>query len=153
MRSAAAALESAGLTPVRLAPWSGTRFSSQSPSTPSGAEQEQRRTLLDTHVSYRFVVDGYPLVGPGAQIQISFDAEGKVTRLIHATRTLEPGPSVAIIDAETIRHRVACSLPDDVEVDVRLVYLAPSLRNALNGAPTGGRATSSRGTRSPSRGR
>ena len=54
---------------------------------------------------------------------------------MHATRTLEPGPSVAIIDAETMRHRLACSLPDDAEVDVRLVYLAPSLRNALNGAP------------------
>jgi hypothetical protein len=99
-----------------------------------GAEEEQWRTLLDTHVSYRFVVDGYPLVGPGAQIQISFAAQGEVTRLIHATRMLEPGPSVAIIDADTIRSRVACSLTDDVVVDVRLVYLAPSLRNALNSA-------------------
>lgn len=66
--------------------------------------------LLDTQVSYRFTIDGYPLVGPGAQIQTSFGAEGNVTRLVHATRTLEPGPSVAIIDADTMRHGLACSL-------------------------------------------
>jgi hypothetical protein len=134
LRSAAAALESAGLTPAAARPMVGhTEFTTVAIGA-DGAEQEQRRTLLDTHVSYRFVADGYPLVGPGAQIQISFAADGEVTRLIHATRTLEPGPSVAIIDADTIRQRISCSLTDDVVVDVRLVYLAPSLRNALNGA-------------------
>ncbi|GEM_PF-3540696 len=135
LRSAAAALESAGLTPASARPMVGHTVFTTVAIGADGAEQEQRRTLLDTHVSYRFVVDGYPLVGPGAQIQISFAAGGEVTRLIHATRVLEPGPSVAIIDADAIRHRISCSLTDDVVVDVRLVYLAPSLRNALNGAP------------------
>jgi hypothetical protein len=134
LKSAAAALESAGLTPASARPIVGHTVFTTVAIGADGAEQEQRRTLLDTHVRYRFVVDGYPLVGPGAQIQISFAADGEVTRLIHATRTLEPGPSVAIIDAEAIRRRLSCSLRDDVVVDVQLVYLAPSLRNALNGA-------------------
>jgi len=135
LKSAAAALESAGLTPASARPQVGhTVFTTVAVGT-DGAEQEQRQTLLDTHVSYRFTVDGYPLVGPGAQIQMSFAADGNVTRLIHATRVLESGPSVAIIDADVVRQRISCSIPDDVTVDLRLVYLAPSLRNALSGAP------------------
>ena len=134
LNKAADALGRAQLTPTSARPLVGhTTFITVAVDA-DGAEREQRRTLLDTHVRYRFVVDGHPLVGPGAQIQMSFAADGEVTRLIHATRSLEPGPSVAIIDAEEIRHRVSCSLVDDVEVDVRLVYLAPGLRNALNGA-------------------
>jgi hypothetical protein len=70
----------------------------------------ERLTLLDTHVRYRLVVDGHPLIGPGAQIQMSFDADGEVTRLIHATPALEPGESVAIVDPEEIRCRVCCSV-------------------------------------------
>ena len=135
LRSAADALDSAGLTPASARPMVGHTVFTTVAIDASGAEQEQRQVLLDTQVSYRFTIDGYPLVGPGAQIQISFGAEGNVTRLVHATRTLEPGPSVAIIDADTMRQRLACSLPDDAEVNVRLVYLAPSLRNALNGSP------------------
>ena len=126
LKSAAAALESARLTPASARPMVGHTVFTTVAVDADGAEREQRRTLLDTHVSYRFVVDGYPLVGPGAQIQMSFAADGEVTRLIHATRLLEPGPSVAIIDADAIRHRISCSLTDDVEVDVRLVYLAPA---------------------------
>jgi hypothetical protein len=135
LRSAAVALDSAGLTPASARPMVGHAVFTTVAIDADGAEQEQRQTLLDTQVSYRFTVDGYPLVGAGAQIQMSFGAEGNVTRLVHATRTLEPGPTVAIIDAETLHGRLRCSLPDDAEVDVRLVYLAPSLRNALNGAP------------------
>ncbi len=134
LKSAAEALESAGLTPASARPIVGHTVFTTVTIGADGAEQDERQTLLDTHVSHRFTVDGYPLVGPGAQIQISFGADGEVTRLIHATRVIEPGPSVAIIDAEEIRNRIACSLTDDALVDVRLVYLAPSLRNALNGS-------------------
>ena len=92
LRSAADALDSAGLTPVSARPMVGHTVFTTVAIDASGAEQEQRQVLLDTQVSYRFTIDGYPLVGPGAQIQISFGAEGNVTRLMHATRTLEPGP-------------------------------------------------------------
>jgi hypothetical protein len=132
LRSAEAALESAGLTPVSARPMVGHTVFTTVAIGANGAEEEHRGALLDTQVSYRFTIDGYPLVGPGAQVQISFGAEGNVTRLVHATRTLDPGPSVAIIDADTIRQRLARSLPEDSEVDIRLVYLAPSLHNTLN---------------------
>jgi hypothetical protein len=135
LKRAADALDNAGLTPASARPMVGhTEFTTVTIGA-DGTEQEQWHAALDTQVSYRMTVDGYPLVGPGAQIQMSFGAEGNVTRLMHATRTLEAGPSVAIIDADTMRRRLACSLPEDADVDVRLVYLAPGLRNALNGAP------------------
>jgi hypothetical protein len=135
LKSAAVALENAGLTPASARPMVGHTVFTTVTIAAAGADHKQRETLLDTHVRYRFVVDGHPLVGPGAQIQISFAADGEVTRLMHATRTLAPGPSVAIIDADAIRRRISRSLADDVVVDLRLVYLAPSLRNALNAAP------------------
>lgn len=135
LKRAKDALDNAGLTPASARPMVGhTEFTTVTIGA-DGAEQEQRHAALDTQVSYRMTIDGYPLVGPGAQIQMSFGTEGNVTRLMHATRTLEAGPSVAVIDADTMRRRLACSLPEDADVDVRLVYLAPSLRNALNGAP------------------
>jgi len=134
LKAAAGALERARLTPGSARPMVGhTEFVTIAVDA-DGGEQERRLTLLDTHVRYRFVVDGHPLVGPGAQIQMSFDAAGEVTRLIHATRTLEPSSLVAIIDPEEIRHRFCCSVADEVEVDVQLVYLAPGLRNALDNA-------------------
>ena len=56
LRSAASALESAGLTPVSARPMVGhTEFITVAIGA-DGAEQEQRRTLLDTRVSYRLPV-------------------------------------------------------------------------------------------------
>jgi hypothetical protein len=132
LKSSVEALEAAGLTPVWARPSVGhTRFTTVGVDA-DGAEETLRETLLDTKVSYRFTLDGYPLVGPGAQIQISFGAEGNVTRLQHATRTLERGATVPIIGADTLRARIACGLADDAEVEVRLVYHSPSLHNALS---------------------
>jgi Family of unknown function (DUF6345) len=135
LRTTAAALEAAGLIPDSARPIVGHSVFTTVAVDDDGNEQEQRRTLLDTHVNHRFTVDGYPLVGPGAQIQVSYGAEGNVTRLLHATRTLEPGPAVAIIDAETVTARLACALVDEAEIDLQLVYLAPSLHRAVNVAP------------------
>ena len=58
LRSAAAALESAGLTPASARPMVGHTVFTTVAMGADGAEREQRRTLLDTHVRYRFVVDG-----------------------------------------------------------------------------------------------
>jgi hypothetical protein len=132
LKTAADALETAGLTPQSARPLVGHTVFTTVAVDDDGAEQEIRETMLDTHVNYRFTVDGHPLVGPGAQIQMSFDGEGNATRLLHATRTLEPGPPVAIIDPETIRARLACALTDEVEIRLRLVYFAPSLHNELH---------------------
>lgn len=135
LKSAADALESARLTPALARPVVGHTVFTTVAIDADGAEQEQQRTLLDTHVSYRFVIDGYPLVGSGAQIQMSFAANGELTRLLHATRQIEPGATVTIVDADEICRRISCSLTDDATVEARLVYLAPGLHNALNGAP------------------
>jgi hypothetical protein len=99
-----------------------------------GNEREQRQTRLDTRVSHRFTLDGYRLIGPGAQVQVSYGAGGEVTRLLYATRAVEPGPSVAIIDAEAIAARLRCGLPHEAEIDLELVYLAPSLHRTVNAA-------------------
>ena len=135
LKSATNALETVGLTPSSARPIVGHSEFTTVGIDADGAEENQRQTLLDTHVRYRFTVDGYPLVGPGAQIQISFGAEGNVTRLIHSTRTIEPGALVQIISADAMRARLVCEVPHGAEVDVRLVYFAPSLHNALNAAP------------------
>jgi hypothetical protein len=64
---AADGLERARLTPGSARPMVGhTEFVTVAVDA-DGDEQERRLTLLDTHVRYRFVVDGHPLVGPGAR--------------------------------------------------------------------------------------
>ena len=88
-------------------------------------------TNLDTQVSYRFTLDGYLLVGPGAQVQVSYGPHGRVTRLLHSLRKLKSGPLVRIIPADEIRGRFARFLPDNAEVKLRLVYWAPPLRTAV----------------------
>ena len=141
LTSAVGALEAAGLTPAQARPIVGhtelttVRLRATTADGAEGGEDVERQTLLDTYVKYRFTLDGYPLIGPGAQIQLSFGAEGNLTRLIHASRTLQPGALVSVADPEEIRARLACGLPDGAEVDLRVVYLAPSLRSALAAGP------------------
>ena len=132
LKAAAEALDTAGLTPGPARPIVGQTMFTTVSVDDDGEEKERRKTPLDTHVSYRFTLDGYPLIGPGAQVQVSFASGGEVTRLLHSTRTLEPGPSIAILDADTIRRRLVCSLPDEAEVTLELVYYSPGLRNELN---------------------
>jgi len=125
------ALASAGLMPEHATPVVGhTLFKTVSNARDKG-EETVTTTKLDTHLGYRFTLDGYRLVGPGAQLQVSFAPDGTVTRLHHATRRLKKGPSVKIIAAEKIRGRFARFLPHDAEVEVRLIYWAPPLRYGL----------------------
>ena len=132
LRTAAEALVAVDLTPASARPIVGhTMFTTVSVDD-DGEEKERRKTPLDTHVSHRFTLDGYPLIGPGAQIQVSFASDGEVTRVLHSTRTLEPGPSVAILDEEAIRQAGRLLLPDEAEVTVELVYYSQGLRNELN---------------------
>jgi hypothetical protein len=125
------ALRAAGLTPDHATPIVGhTVFKTVSTHHKKGVPASTN-TNLDTHVSYRFTLDGYLLVGPGAQVQVSYGPGEKVTRLIHSSRTLKKGPSVTIISSDAIRSRFSRLLPDNAEVKVRLVYWAPSLRPGL----------------------
>jgi hypothetical protein len=84
---------------------------------------------LDTEVDYQFTVPaGYPLVGPGAQIQFNFNAGGNATRMLYAARQLAPGPTVSIITSATASNRAAAFYPGlSPQLNVQLVYYAPPL--------------------------
>ncbi len=84
---------------------------------------------LDTEVDYQFVIPpGYPLIGPGAQVQFSFGTNGAVTRLLYAARQLSPGPMVSIISSATASDRAAALYPGlTPQITPQLVYYAPSL--------------------------
>jgi hypothetical protein len=130
-----AALAHARLTPHSATPVVGhTIFKTVSTRRHEGVP-ESTSTKLDTHISYRFTLDGYLLVGPGAQVQINYGPDGNVTRLLHSTRALKKGPTVKLISADTIRSRFARRLEDDAEVTVRLVYWAPPLRAGVCVSP------------------
>jgi hypothetical protein len=130
-RSTSVALEAAGLTPERATPVVGhTVFKTVSTASQRDVPSSTT-TNLDTQVSYRFTLDGYLLVGPGAQVQVSYSPEGNVTRLIHSVRKLKQGPSVRIIPSDIVRGRFARFLPDEAEVKLRLVYWAPPLRSTI----------------------
>lgn len=130
-----AALESAELTPAYATPVVGhTVFKTVSKTDHEGVPASTK-TNLDTHVTFRFTLDGYLLVGPGAQVQVSYGPEGNVTRLLHSTRTLKKGPSVKIISADIVRSRFARCLPEDSEVKIRLIYWAPPLRHGICSSP------------------
>jgi Family of unknown function (DUF6345) len=87
-----------------------------------------REKQLDTQVNYKFVdPEGYPLVGPGAQVQVTFDASGHVSRLYYAARKLRPGALVQVISEAEARERIARHLPRGSEIHLRLVYWCPPL--------------------------
>ena len=138
LRATAAALDAAGLTPDHATPVVGhTVLTTVITDRDAAGVDDNRGPLsmtrnLDTHVSHRFTVGGYLLVGPGAQIQVSYTADGTATRLVHSTRTLTPGPSVPITPPDALRTRLARCLPDDAEIRLRLVYWAPPLTPGLN---------------------
>lgn len=135
LKSFSRALESAGLTPEHATPIAGHTVFKVVTTESATAVERVTSTNLDTHITYRFTLDGYPLVGPGAQLQVSYAADGSVTRLHHAARRLKKGPAVKIVSADDIRRRFARFAPDDTDVDVRLVYWAPPLQYALNAHP------------------
>ena len=85
---------------------------------------------IDTQVSYQFTTGaGYPLVGPGAQVQVSFGATGNVTRLHYSAPQLDAGSSVQIIPSAVASNRVARLLdPNGLLRPVlvpQLVYYVP----------------------------
>ena len=82
---------------------------------------------LDTAVNYQFFdPNGYPLVGPGAQVQLNYGATGNVTRLLYAARQLTPGPaSVQLMSASQASNRVASLFPPNAHINLQVVYFCP----------------------------
>jgi hypothetical protein len=131
----AKALSSAGLAPRAATPVPGHTVFRTVPAGDNSRLPAATTTFLDTHVSHRFTLDGYLLVGPGAQVQVSYDPDGVVTRLVHTTWDLVAGPSVEVLDADAVRDRYASLLRGGAEVDLRLVYWAPPLRPGISSSP------------------
>jgi hypothetical protein len=83
---------------------------------------------LDTQVSYQFSLQGLPVVGPGAQVQVAFGPTGSVSRLLYTTRQLALGPMVALIDPTVASNRAAALFPGfGGQITMQLVYYAPPL--------------------------
>jgi len=90
---------------------------------------------LDTTVNYKFTVEGgYPLIGPGAQAQITYDGAGHVSQLLYSARRLKAGEAVKILSEAEARERIARKLPADARITTRLVYLSPPLESWLGRA-------------------
>ena len=134
--SASNALSSSGLTPQFGTPVVGhTRFTAFY--TNDAGTVISNTQHLDTLVSYHFSLPGgYPLIGPGAQVQVAFGPAGNVTRLLYAARQLTPGPLVQIISAAEAGSRAAALFPADAQISVQLVYWAPPLWSWQNPLPT-----------------
>lgn len=86
--------------------------------------------MLDTQVSYNFNLNegGIPLIGPGAQVCVSYGPSGNVTQLLYSFRELEPGQSIPIITPQEAARRCARAYPGtSVQIKPQLVYFAPDL--------------------------
>jgi hypothetical protein len=88
--------------------------------------------LLDTAVSYQFVEpsNGIPLVGPGAQVQVSYQPNTYgTTHLLYACRQLQAGPPVDIMSASDASNRVATLYYPGLNATItpQLVYYCPPL--------------------------
>lgn len=123
-----AALDSAGLAPQYGSP-SVSHDLFMARYTNDNLTVLSSSNALDTEVDYQFVVPGgYPLIGPGAQVQFNFGPNGGATRLLYAARQLSPGPMVSIISSATASNRAAALYPGLApQITPQLVYYAPSL--------------------------
>ena len=107
LTSASAALANANLIPQLGTPMV-THSTLNAFYTNSSGGVVSNNLYLDTQVNYQFSVGaGYPLVGPGAQVQVAYGATGNVTRLFYAAPVLTPGPSVQVITPSVASNRVA----------------------------------------------
>ncbi|WP_437804859.1 DUF6345 domain-containing protein [Sorangium sp. So ce1078] len=87
------------------------------------------RAELDTQVSFRDQLEGLRLIGPGAKVRVTFDAEGAVTHLIYARRDLDRAEDVAVVPASGAPALCARALGAGavLAAEPELVYYAPPL--------------------------
>jgi hypothetical protein len=91
--------------------------------------------LIDTNASLQLYTADLPLIGPGAKISTTVGADGNTTKLQYASRGLEQGESVPVIEHTEAQHRCEqrflnndLSLKlEEINVSTNLVYYAPSL--------------------------
>ncbi|HTS38111.1 MAG TPA: DUF6345 domain-containing protein [Candidatus Solibacter sp.] len=127
LSNAAEAFERAGLTPQFGKAFVGHHELSLY--SKDGEKKLMRDSAaLDTEVMYRFTdPNGYPIFGPGAQAQISYDATEHVSRVYYAARKLEADGTVEIIPQGEAEEQIARLLPPKSKIQSRLIYYAPSI--------------------------
>ncbi len=84
---------------------------------------------LDTQVNYEFNLGGIPLIGPGAQVAMTYGPGGNVTQLVHSLYQVQGGSEIPIIgpvDAQRQCEALNAGLPG-VQSKASLVYYAPPL--------------------------
>jgi hypothetical protein len=127
VRSFGDALASVGLTPQSAVPMVTHTLLMAFYTNDSGLVLSTSN-YLDTKVSYQFTAGGYPLIGPGAQVQVDYAPNGGVTRLVYAARQLMAGPPVNIISSTEASNRAAALFPGfNGQFGVQLVYYAPPI--------------------------
>jgi hypothetical protein len=136
---AAGALAAANLTPANLgistlAATPGVSFAQFEAFDLRAVKVADRR--LDGQVAYAIQLDGTPLVGPGALVQVSFNGAETPTQVAYALRGLQKGPNVPVTSrVQAADHARALFLaanpsvaPSAVDYQCEeLVYYAPPL--------------------------
>jgi hypothetical protein len=98
-------------------------------STDRSGDPSSTAKWLDTQVDYQLSTSNqYLLIGPGAQIQFTFDSAANVTRLLYARRGLLEGESVRIIPERMMRDRLARNVAAGAKIALKLVYWSPPFR-------------------------
>jgi hypothetical protein len=130
LKAAAAAFAAAGLHLESATPAVSHTVFTASYTDDNGAEVSVNQRL-DTKVNYRFAGrNGIPFTGPGAQLQVTYDAKGKVSQFYYAWREVKEGEAVKVIPEAEARERIAKLLPARAKIDLRLVYWCPPFDNA-----------------------
>jgi hypothetical protein len=101
----------------------------------SSGKWQSKSNQLDTTVNYKFTVEsGHQLIGPGAQVHITYDGAGNVSHLHYAVRQLKAGAQVKILSESEAQQRIAPRLPAKAKITTRLVYWSPPLESWLGSA-------------------
>jgi hypothetical protein len=96
---------------------------------PTGGVTLISNTLpIDTAVEYQFAdPNGYPITGPGAQLQFNFGSNGAVTRLHYASSQMTAGPNtVRLMSGEQASNLVAGLFPPGASINIQAVYWCPA---------------------------
>lgn len=130
LKAASAAFASAGLHLESAKAVAGNTVFAASYTNDAGAVISVERKL-DTKVNYKFAApNGIPFIGPGAQLQVAYNAKGSVIQLYYGWREVKEGSKVKIISETEARSRIARLLPAGAKIKLRLVYWCPPFDNA-----------------------
>lgn len=87
---------------------------------------------VDTSVIYVFTdPTGHRIIGPGAQVQVTFDGDGNVSRLHYAANRLKEEGTVRVISGQEADRRIRKIAPGGGKISKRLVYWCPPLQPLL----------------------